>query len=569
MMRILIVEDDQYFCRYLCNLLTKHRYTVDYVSRAKEALDMLELTYDLLILDISLPDINGIDLCKKIRNKGNSIPILMLTSSNYQTIEGLDSGADEYIAKACDVDELLARIRALLHRGNLTLQPLLTWGLLSLDPATNRITYRDKEIKFRPKEYQLLELFLRYPKRIFSRDSIIDHLWSLEEPPSKHAVTNLIKDTRRRLQLAGVEQELFETVYGVGYRLRELSNKATDDSFSAIQEQFLSTLDHKIKLLGEVITLKQSNKLTPDRELEGQQIAHQLAGSLGTFGFPDATPIARSIELILKSIDTPEDNLPKLFNTLQIIVSKSPLKLGFQDHNFIQSLVLITNNLDYADRFYAASLYSNFRLDVVEPHEISKITSANLIIVYLETDEHLQILANVRASYPTPLIVVDCQLPSLSRRLEIANYLPDRYCTSNLPEEILSLAKELLSPKINHKILILINDHELETLILNLLQNELIEVLRIGDKNNLFETLNEAKADLLILEDSSSIELCQIIRQDVNHAKLAILSITNQSESIVKLFSAGSDDVLLKSVVRIELIPRLLSQLKRSRMRHL
>ena len=224
-MRILLVEDELQTSKLISATLEAHRYAVDSVADGMVGLDMANRwTYDLILLDIMLPNLNGIEVCRRLRAKGCQTPILMLTAKNADedVIAGLDAGADDYLVKTSHSSQLLARMRALLRRRGQSPSPVLSWGGLCLDPAAARVTYNENVIALRPKEYTLLELFLRNPHRIFSRSTIIEHLWSLDDTPVEGAITNLIKDLRQRLKSAGMTVNLIETIYGLGYRLKEL-----------------------------------------------------------------------------------------------------------------------------------------------------------------------------------------------------------------------------------------------------------------------------------------------------------------------------------------------------------
>lgn len=222
-MRLLIIEDDQSTSSLLAATLSAHHYVVDVIDDGAAGLELaIQWDYDLILLDILLPSLNGVEVCRQLRDRGCRTPILILTSqdSNQAVIAGLDAGADDYVGKSCEHSQLLARVRALLRRSSPSSTPVLTWGALCLDPALAQVTYSGRPVALRPKEYNLLELFLRCPQRIHSRSSIIDHLWAMDEPPVEGSVTNLIKDLRQRLKAAGMETNLIETVYGLGYRLK-------------------------------------------------------------------------------------------------------------------------------------------------------------------------------------------------------------------------------------------------------------------------------------------------------------------------------------------------------------
>lgn len=225
-MKILLVEDDEELTEALVEvLIDKQNYTVDAVADGEIAWEFIEAAaYDLIILDIMLPKLDGISLCKRLRLKGFKTPVLMLTAKDLSSdrVMGLDVGADDYVVKPFDLPELLARIRALSRRGNTNLLPVLTWGDLHLDPSNCQVTYRGQLLHLTPKEYSLLELLLRQQGRLVSRGTIIDRLWSLDEPPSEETVKVHLKALRRKLKAVGAPADLVETVYGMGYRLKQI-----------------------------------------------------------------------------------------------------------------------------------------------------------------------------------------------------------------------------------------------------------------------------------------------------------------------------------------------------------
>lgn len=224
-MRILLVEDDRRIARALAETFKDRQYIVDIATDGEMGWNSIEtLNYDLILLDIMLPKLDGISLCKRLRQNGYTIPVLMLTArdtSNDKVI-GLDAGADDYVVKPFDLAELAARIRALLRRGSSIMPPILEWGLLKLNPATCEVTYAGKQLNLTPKEFGFLELFLRNGRFVLSRSLIIEKLWSFEDPPGEEAVKVHIKELRKKLRAAGAPADLIETVYGLGYRLKPL-----------------------------------------------------------------------------------------------------------------------------------------------------------------------------------------------------------------------------------------------------------------------------------------------------------------------------------------------------------
>ncbi|WP_088888810.1 response regulator transcription factor [Leptolyngbya ohadii] len=179
-MKVLLVEDDPLAGKLLSATLTNHRYTVDLATDGQQGFELADqFNYDLILLDVQLPKLDGIHLCQKLRARGCSTPILMLTAcdSNEGVIQGLDAGADDYVIKPCDPEQLAARMRSLLRRREKQVtSPYLQWGDLTLNLLSAEVTYREETVALTAKEYGLLELFLRHPQRVFSRSALLDLL---------------------------------------------------------------------------------------------------------------------------------------------------------------------------------------------------------------------------------------------------------------------------------------------------------------------------------------------------------------------------------------------------------
>lgn len=221
-MRLLLIEDDERIAQALAEALTDQNYVVDIVHDGEMGWEYLEAaSYNLIVLDVMLPKLNGIQLCQRLRQSGYNTPVLLLTArdTSQDKVLGLDAGADDYVVKPFDLHELLARVRALLRRGIATLPPVLEWGKMRFDSNTCEVTYNAQPLHLTPKEYGLLELFLRSPGRTLSREVILDHLWSFETIPGEDTVKTHIRRLRQKLQAAGAPSNFIETIYGLGYRL--------------------------------------------------------------------------------------------------------------------------------------------------------------------------------------------------------------------------------------------------------------------------------------------------------------------------------------------------------------
>ena len=223
-MRILIVEDDVQIADMLAEALGNHQYVVDIAKDGEVAWNWIEVCeYDLILLDVTLPKINGIRLCHKLRDRHSTVPILMLTARD--TLEdkvlGLDAGADVYMVKPFDLEELMAQIRALLRRGSASLHAILQWEDLSLNSSTYEVSYQGQPLSLTRKEFTLLELLVTSGRRVLSRPGIIDRMWSLDDAPTEDAVKAHIRTLRQKLRVAGAPEDLIETVHGLGYRMKQ------------------------------------------------------------------------------------------------------------------------------------------------------------------------------------------------------------------------------------------------------------------------------------------------------------------------------------------------------------
>ena len=226
-MRVILVEDEPDLGAAVKRVLNQEKYVVDWVLDGSEAWEYLEnqwTQYTLAILDWLLPGMSGIELCRRLRNKGNPMPVLMLTAKDKMEdkVTGLDAGADDYLVKPFGMAELLARLRALQRRSPSFQPQQLQVGNLTLDYTTHTV-YQDSNgdkqvILLTAKEFQLLEYFMQHPQQIVTRDRIQNQLWELSAEPISNVVAAQMRLLRRKLSQIGGDR-LIETVHGIGYRL--------------------------------------------------------------------------------------------------------------------------------------------------------------------------------------------------------------------------------------------------------------------------------------------------------------------------------------------------------------
>ena len=221
-MRLLVVEDEKKVASFLKKGLEEERYAVDLSYDGEEALHMIEVCdYDLVLLDIMLPKIDGMTVLRRIREKANLVPILMVTAKDSveNIVEGLDTGCDDYLTKPFAFSELLARIRALLRRDREAKASVLEVGDLRLSLLNHEVTRGDKKIDLTAKEYALLEYFMRNPDRVLTRTMISEHVWDYHFDTDTNVIDVYVNFLRKKID-RDFDVKLIHTIRGVGYMLR-------------------------------------------------------------------------------------------------------------------------------------------------------------------------------------------------------------------------------------------------------------------------------------------------------------------------------------------------------------
>jgi two-component system response regulator MprA len=222
-MRLLVVDDDRALRDVLRRALTLAGYDVRLAENGSEALSEVSSSVpDAVVLDVGLPDLDGLEVCRLLRREGNRVPVLMLTARDAVSdrIDGLDAGADDYLVKPFDIDELKARLRALLRRTGGDGADGLSFAELTLDPARHGVVVGETFVELTRTEFQLLELLLLNPRRVLPHTLIYDRVWGYDFGPTSNALRVYVGYLRRKLEDAGA-RPLIHTVRGVGYALRE------------------------------------------------------------------------------------------------------------------------------------------------------------------------------------------------------------------------------------------------------------------------------------------------------------------------------------------------------------
>lgn len=223
-MRVLIIEDDDRIALPLKEDLERQHNFVEIASDGKSGLERgLTALFDVIVLDLMLPQMDGMEVCTRLRQAGCRTAIIMTTARRKITdkIQGLDCGADDYLAKPFDIEELSARIRAVLRRGNESRQPILTFDNLSMNTNTHEVKHLFAVLDLTPIEYKMLEHFLSNPSRVYTKEELINKLWPSDQSPTSYVIKTHIKGLRKKLSAVGASEDIVQTVYGVGYRLKE------------------------------------------------------------------------------------------------------------------------------------------------------------------------------------------------------------------------------------------------------------------------------------------------------------------------------------------------------------
>lgn len=614
-MRILLVEDDHSLAQAVAAVLNTQHYVVDIAADGQDGWELAEVcSYDLILLDVMLPKLDGISLCRQLRQEGYQMPILLLTALDTRTdkVMGLDAGADDYLVKPFDFQELTARIRALLRRGNSSLPPVLEWGSLRLDPSSCEVTYASQALHLTAKEFSILELFLRNSQRVFSRSAIIDQLWGADkDPPEENTIKSHIKSLRQKLKAAGANYDLIETVYGLGYRLKPLpqeqsSQTTEEEPLLAQQQAMLAAIakgreDFKAKVGSRIAVLEQAtNALTVgtfDVELrqKAKQEAHKLAGAMGSFGFAKGSLLANEIEHMLEG-STPIDqaqsqHLCELVMGMQRELEQTPVEPTYvesvstkqcqnvlllisDDSKVVEQLVkeAATQEMQVKTATNTADARSAFGKAVPQAFASSTpdIVLLDLCCPYGVKDS-FKLLAELSNQTPPIPVLVFTDQNNFTERVEVVRAGGRGFLHKSMPA---SLVLELVTQELQHlsiteaRVMAVDDDQEVLTVIQKLLEPKGFKLTTLCDPRRFWDVLTEFSPDLLLLDVEmpyiNGIELCQVVRNDPHWSGLPVLFLTvhTEADTVEQIFAAGADDCISKPIVDSKLINRIFNRLK-------
>ncbi|MDM9382110.1 response regulator [Chlorogloeopsis sp. ULAP01] len=565
-MRILLIEDDEVIAQSLAKSLRNQHYAVDIAKDGQEGWDFADLfTYDLILLDVLLPKLDGISLCRRLRASGNQTPILLLTAQDTSKTKviGLDAGADDYVAKPFDFQELLARIRALLRRSGSALPPVLHWKNLQLDPSTCEVSCNGKLLHLTPKEYGLLELFLRNNHRIFSCSALIDHLWSFEEPPTEDTVRSHMKSLRQKLKAVGLGEDPVETVYGIGYRLKpaEKEDAATrgggdtgnvNKSFSAserlnlsesvstnqnpvstgiskVWEEVVHKLEERVVAIGQASTILLQGKLSEEMQSQAKLEAHKLVGSLGMFGSDEGSRLAQEIESLLEKGNqlkpATKQHLmqlvlalrqelqllnfrykPGLLSVNQLANERPSLLIVEHDREFAQMLVRETKNWDTRVRL-AHATRTQIAPNAIAAKELLTQDCPDVVLLELPSDENaenaLALLAELSNRIPAVPVIIMTEQNSLLDRVKVARLGGRAVLQKPIsPTTVLETVHQILQYSLptEAKVMVVDDDPQILAAVQTLLVPWGVKVYTLDNPLRFLEAIAVAEPELLILD---------------------------------------------------------------------
>lgn len=621
-MKVLLVDDDDALAGILTQQLAVQNYIVDRVADGETGWAYAStFDYDLIILDWMLPQLDGLQLCQRLRDEGYGVPILLLTAKDQQTdkIQGLEAGADDYLVKPVDVAELLVRIRVLMRRAPADSPPILVWGDLCLDPISCDVTYQGQPVPLTAKEYALLELFLRHSHQVFSPSALLDQIWSSDEFPSEATVRSHIRGLRQKLKAAGIAADAIETVRGLGYRLSTpVVTSPTRQSSQALslerQTRYLEGLTKTWQAhRGESIdrwnylerlcqTLK-ARAMSEQQRLQAKQIAHSLAGTLGVFGLMEGSRLALQIERLLQSeptlSPTQTAQFQALVTTLGHALDAPPQLVSWSENipHLPQILIVDVHEAPYIQQLMALAVARGLGVDIAASTEVAAQALSlhdavqtdpdtapslpDIVLVNLVGNEADPVLTNtslllefitlLNHHWPYLPIVLMTSQADFGNRLDLIRRgaaMVLEYPMS--PADVLDAIDQVTYLRYRHSKIMLVDDdsHYLQHIV-NLLKPWHLQITPLANSQRFWTLFTQIMPDVIILDIEmpgiNGFELCKVLRSHPQwqHLPIIFLSIHADQDHRARAFAMGADDYMTKPVQGQDLVCRIFNRLKR------
>lgn len=595
-MRFLLIEHDSILASQLSEFLIAQRYSVNLTEDSQTALQLLETYgYDLVILDTTRlmwdaePDLSwnkALEFCRNLRLQGHQMPIMILSETDVTTdrIAALEAGADDFVTQPIDLHELLVRVRTLLRRGKETVEEVLTWENLRFNCSTGEVTYHTQILHLTPKEYRLLELFLRNPSKVFSRSALLDRIWNPGEFPSEQAVNTQIKGLRQKLKAIGIQSDVIESLYGLGYRLKPAPTRETEvfDAIAQIWQQFQPRLQEYFAVFEQALTHPSS-----EVQKQARMFAHQLVGSLGTFGFAEGSTIARQLEQGFRSEPLDHNLIAERIEALKAVLKHKPesRKLSEQPTQQFPSgtrVLLIDDDMTLTAQMQVVLSANGIQVESASDSATARMMLAQnppqliLLDLMLPDEDGFKLLEDLNAEFSSIPVLIMTSRDQLSDRVAVARLGGRAFLQKPVaPEQLFQAMMQVLEVQqhSDYQVLIVDDDPQICSIVRTLLEPWGVRVTALSDPRSFWAVLEHSAPDLLILDiempNFSGLELAQVVRNDMRWSGLPILFLSahRDTETVRQVFTVGADDYVSKPIVDAELIARVLNRLERSPVR--
>jgi DNA-binding response OmpR family regulator len=592
-MRFLLIEHDSTLASQLSELLIAQRYSVNLTEDSQTALQLLETYgYDLVILDTTglrwdaNPNLSwnkALAFCQNLRLQGHQMPIMILseTSATADRIAALEAGADDFVTQPIDLHELLVRIRTLLRRGKETVEEVLTWEDLRFNCSTGEVTYHAQTLHLTPKEYRLLELFLRNPSKVFSRSALLDRIWNPGEFPSEQAVNTQIKGLRQKLKAVGIQSDVIESLYGLGYRLKPAPTRETEvfDAIAQIWQQFQPKLQEYFAVFDQALTHPSS-----EVQKQARALAHQLIGSLGTFGFAEGSTIARQLEQAFQAETLDPNLISERIEALKAVLKNKPegRKTTEQPTQQFPSgtrVLLIDDDMTLTAQMQVVLSANGIQVESASDSATARMMLAQnppqliLLDLMLPDEDGFKLLEDLNSGFSSIPVLIMTSRDQLSDRVAVARLGGRAFLQKPVaPEQLFQAMMQVLEVQqhSDYQVLIVDDDPEICSIVRTLLEPWGVRVTALSDPRSFWAVLEHSSPDLLILDiempNFSGLELAQVVRNDMRWSGLPILFLSahRDTETVRQVFTVGADDYVSKPIVDAELIARVLNRLERS-----
>lgn len=578
-MKVLLIEARETMVVELVKRLTSHHVVVDVVASTEEGWSYgSTFGYDLIVIDEQPPTIQAIELCRRFRDEGFTLPILLLLSADSSTslVEALDAGADDGMISPLNLDELHARIRSLLRRGRANPFPVLVWGDLMLNSSTCEVTYRDQPILLTAKEYALLELFLRDTQHVFSIEEILESLWSSEEFPSEATVRSHLRRLRHKLSLAGAAPDFIATVHGRGYYIKAIEHGVSSNENAADGAQ-RRTEEHQLQS-------HHSDSTVP-----------YLVSSLKTASLAASEP---SMTAVHPSVSPPADGDRNAVSTsyaqlpdlplspeapVVLILSDEPAAADILGQAALaQGLwVAIAPDLEQAKLWLVpnsvrprpAAILIQIMSHIATPGETQLKSHQTQISDRLKrTLDTLRLLSSHDLSVPTA--VISGELSWNDRLIAARSGCSLLLSDMAEPDRAIAALMPLIKIDTRHtKVLAIDSDAAWLQAMLTLLTPWGFEVITLDDAEPVIAILESINPTVIVLEvnltEWSGLDLCRLLRSTPQWRHVPILFLSEATDPTIQAqaMAAGADDYMIKPMQGKDLAERIVARLRRLHMR--